>query len=217
MITTRDVRVVFGGTIALNAVDLDLEPGIVGLFGPNGSGKSTLLRVLSGLLPPTSGTVLLDGVPLDLRAEALRRRLGYAGHASGLYDVLTVRENLELFARLYGSDLRVEHVIDALDLGSVGATRVGNLSAGWVRRVSVARAMVHDPDLLLLDEPYANLDDDAGETVSVAIRAWHGPGKIAVIATHGAKRVRAFADAGIVLRRGEVASYRSSFATPEPV
>lgn len=217
MISTRDVRVVFGGTIALNAVDLELEAGIVGLFGPNGSGKSTLLRVFSGLLPPTAGAVLLEGAPIDLRDESVRRRLGYAGHASGLYDTLTVRENLELFARLYGAVQRVERVIDALGLQSVVGTRVANLSAGWVRRVAVARAMVHDPDLLLLDEPYANLDDDASETVSTAIRAWKSAGKIAVIATHGAKRVRAFADAGIVLRRGEVASYRSSFATPEPV
>lgn len=217
MISTRAVRVVFGGTIALNAVDLELETGIVGLFGPNGSGKSTLLRVLSGLLPPTSGVVRLDGAPLDLRDESVRRRLGYAGHASGLYDTLTVRENLELFARLYGAGPRVEHVIDALDLRSVAGTRVGNLSAGWVRRAAVARALVHDPDLLLLDEPYANLDDGASEIVSGAISAWQTPGKTAVIATHGAKRVRAFADAGIVLRGGEVANYRTSFATPEPV
>ncbi len=216
MIATRDVRVVFGGTIALNDVELDLKEGIVGLFGPNGSGKSTLLRVLCGLLPPTSGKVLFEGAPLELRDESLRRRLGYAGHASGLYDTLTVRENLDLFARLYGAAAGVPETVDRLELSVVAGSRVGNLSAGFVRRVAVARALVHDPDLLLLDEPYANLDDDASEVVSRAIRAWHSPGKIAVIATHGAKRVRAFADAGIVLRRGEVASYRASF-TPEPV
>ncbi len=206
----------FGGTIALNEIELELEEGIVGLFGPNGSGKTTLLRVLCGLLPPSSGDVLFEGLPLDLRDESLRRRIGYAGHAAGLYDTLTARENLELFAHLYGAAARVQEIIDGLDLSVVAGARVGNLSAGFVRRVAVARALVHDPDLLLLDEPYANLDDEASEVVSRAIRAWHSPGKIAVIATHGAKRVRAFADAGIVLRRGEIASFRSSFA-PEPV
>ncbi|HEV3472289.1 MAG TPA: heme ABC exporter ATP-binding protein CcmA [Actinomycetota bacterium] len=217
MISTREVRVVFGGTVALSAIDLELGSGIVGLFGPNGSGKTTLLRVLTGLLPPTSGEVLYDGAPLDLRDEAQRRMLGYAGHSSGLYDTFTVRENLELFARLYGAVGRVPHVIEALALTEVAGTRVGHLSAGWVRRAAVARAMVHDPQMLLLDEPYANLDDDASDIVSNAIRAWHSPGRTAVIATHGAKRVRAYADAGVVLRRGEVASARSSFATPEPV
>lgn len=206
----------FGGTVALTDFEVDLEPGIVGLFGPNGSGKTTLLRVFGGLLPPTAGEVLFEGHPLDLRDESVRRRLGYAGHASGLYDTLTVRENLELFAHLYGTKERVDEVIESLDLREEATARVATLSAGLVRRAAVGRALVHDPDLLLLDEPYANLDDDASEIVSRAIRSWHAPGKTAVIATHGAKRVRAFADAGIVLRRGELVSYRSSFA-PEHV
>ena len=216
MRSARSLRVVFGGTVALAGIDVDLEPGIVGLFGPNGSGKTTLLRVFAGLLPATSGEVAFDGRPLDLRDESVRRRVGYAGHANGLYDTLSVHENLELFAHLYGSAPRVETVIDALGLQEVAVTRVAALSAGLTRRVAVARALVHDPDLLLLDEPYANLDNDASEVVSQAIRSWHSPGKTAVIATHGAKRVRAYADAGIVLRRGELASHRASFA-PEHV
>ena len=216
MITAQGLRVAFGRTIALDGINLELADGIVGLFGPNASGKTTLLRVLAGLLPPTAGTVAIDGAAIDLRDETLRRRLGYAGHAPGLYGSLTVRENLELFATLYGAEARTDEVLAGMALNDVAGTRVGILSAGMTRRVSLARALVHDPDVLLLDEPYANLDDEAAEMVSGVIKAWHRPGKVAVIATHGAKRVRAFADAGIVLRRGELASYRATFE-PEPV
>jgi heme exporter protein A len=192
------LSVVFGRTIALDDVTLSLDPGVVGLFGPNGSGKSTLLRVLAGLLRPTSGGVSVVGAaPGDLRG-----RIGYAGHDSGLYPQLTVAENLELFARLYRTG--TGDVVDAVGLADVASIPVGRLSAGMQRRAAVARAMVHRPDVLLLDEPYANLDDDAAELVSAAVQGWRAPGRIAVIATHGAKRVKSFADGGVILRRGRV-------------
>jgi heme exporter protein A len=212
MIAARDVRVTFGRTIALNGVDFQLEGGIVGLFGPNGSGKSTLLRVLAGLLRPDRGRIDYEGVPLDVKSERTRRRIGYVGHNSGLYDRLTLGETIDVWGDLHGvrSDARAE-IIERLGLGHKRDTRAGELSAGLRRRAAVARALVHDPDLLLLDEPYANLDEDASETVSSAIRAWKSNGKIAVIATHGAKRVRAYADAGLILRNGLLTHQRGSF------
>ncbi|MGH2694571.1 MAG: ATP-binding cassette domain-containing protein, partial [Actinomycetota bacterium] len=103
MIAVRGLRVVFGRTVALDSINVDFVPGITGLFGPNASGKSTLLRVLAGLLAPTDGTVEIRGRAIDTRDESLRRRIGYVGHESGLYGRLSVRENLELFARLYGA------------------------------------------------------------------------------------------------------------------
>ena len=216
MISTHSVTVIFGSTVALDNIDLTLSGGLVGLFGPNGSGKSTLLRTFAGLLRPDQGSVDFDGAEVSLSSESFRRRVGYAGHSSGLYPVLSVRENLELFAALYGAESAVSSTIESLALREVADTRVGTLSAGFARRVAVARAIVHDPDLLLLDEPYANLDDDAATIVSAAITAWARPGKQGVIATHGAKRVRAFADSGIVLQRGRLVSHRVSFAR-EPV
>ncbi|MEA2485268.1 MAG: heme exporter protein [Actinomycetota bacterium] len=205
VIQIRSLNVFFGRTVALDHVDLDLEPGVVGLFGQNASGKSTLLRVLAGLLQPTSGWVTWDGTPVNSSGEELRARIGYAGHSSGLYLKLSIRENLALFARLYGvAPKRVDIALDVLGLAPHAATPVGRLSAGFKRRAGVARALLHEPDLLLLDEPYAHLDDEASEAVSEAIRSWRAPARTAVIATHGAKRIKQFIDTRVVLQRGRV-------------
>jgi heme exporter protein A len=202
VIAAESLSVVFGSTVAIDDLNVEIGPGVTGLFGPNGSGKSTLLRVVAGLLRPTSGRVTIDGVPDPGR---IRWIVGYAGHNSGLYRDLTVRENLSLFARLYGvPDERVGSVVGALGIEMHANTRVADLSAGFVRRAAVARAILHEPAVLLLDEPYANLDDDAAELLSDAVKAWRAPGRSAVIATHGAKKVKRFADAGVILRDGRV-------------
>jgi heme ABC exporter ATP-binding subunit CcmA len=204
----------YGSTIALRQVELTLYDGVTGLFGPNGAGKSTLLRVLAGLLRPSGGSALLFGQEIRSSSESMRRRIGYVSHDSGLYARLSVMENLSLFANLYGvTPDRVDEVLDQLDMHEWRSMQVSALSAGLKRRVAVARAVLHEPDVLLLDEPYANLDDDASERVSAASMAWRAPGRVAVIATHGAKRVKAFADAGIIIKRGNVISYRRRTST----
>lgn len=205
MIRAADLRVAFGRTRALDGIDVSLDEGVFGLFGPNGSGKSTLLKVFAGLLRPTSGEVTVNGHSPRARAEAVRRLIGYAGHDSGLYPELTVGENLELFARLYGCERgRAREMVSGVGLTDWTGTPVGALSAGLKRRAAVARALLHDPVVLLLDEPYANLDDDAAELVSEMVKLWRSPGRVAVIATHGAKIVKRFADGGVILKRGRV-------------
>jgi len=210
LIRLERVKVSYGRTTALYPLDLEIGCGIVGLFGPNGAGKSTLLRVLAGLLRPSSGRLVIDGAEWGPRMpEELRGRVGYVGHASGLYGYLTVQENLELFATLHGrSRTRALDVQELLGLGPHSHTPVSDVSAGIKRRSAVARALVHEPSILLLDEPYANLDDDAAELVSNALVGWRSSERVAVIATHGAKRVKRFADAGVILQRGRVVSYR---------
>lgn len=203
-VAVSNLTVVFGRTLALDEVDVALDSGVTGVFGPNGSGKSTLLKALAGLLKPLDGRIAIDGA--DARYdESLRRRIGFAGHGSGLYGKLSVRENLELFASLYGAPAeRPARLIEDLDLQAFADKTVVELSAGSKRRAAVARALINDPDLLLLDEPYANVDDAASETISRAIRAWKGEGKTALVATHGAKKVKAYADGGIILQRGRL-------------
>jgi heme exporter protein A len=205
VIRVESLTVAFGTTVALDGIDVEVAPGVTGLFGPNGSGKTTLLRVLAGLLRPTEGTVTVGGRRASLRDESFRRRIGYAGHSAGLYAHLTLAENLQLFAQLYGAPARrVEDMVEAVGLTQWSSTRAGDLSAGLKRRAAVARALLHDPDVLLLDEPYANLDDDAANMLSAAVQSWRRADRVGLIATHGAKKVKAYADGGIILRDGRV-------------
>jgi heme exporter protein A len=205
VIEVKALTIAFGRTVALNDVSLEIGPGVFGLFGQNGSGKSTLLRAIAGLIRPTYGQVIGGGRRVNLSDETFRRMIGFAGHESGLYGRLTVAENLRLFGSLYGvSADRVVEVIGSLDLDRFAAVRVEALSAGTARRASVARALLHEPPILLLDEPYANLDDDAAALVSAAVEPWKSDARVALIATHGAKRVKAFANGGIILRDGRL-------------
>ena len=204
MIVVENVTVLFGRTLALDAVDLAIDDGITGVFGPNGSGKSTLLKAIAGLIRPQEGRISIDGSD-GAHDESTRRRIGYAGHGSGLYGRLSLTENLVLFASLYGANPgRHSELIEALDLVGFAARPVAELSAGSKRRAAVARALVHDPDVLLLDEPYANVDDDSSEAISRVIAEWKAEGKTALVATHGAKKVKAYADGGIILQRGHL-------------
>ena len=218
MITVENVTVAFGRTLALDEIDVVVGPGVTGVFGPNGSGKSTLLRTIAGLIKPSEGRVVIDGMDGTRRTEELRQRIGYAGHNSGLYARLSLEENLELFTSLYGSaPERVQEMVERLDLGPHAHKPVADLSAGSKRRAAVARALLHDPDVLLLDEPYANVDDNAAESISAAIKEWKSEGKTALVATHGAKKVKAYADSGLILQRGRLirsGDYREEGFTP---
>jgi heme exporter protein A len=174
----------YGEREALSGVSLSLEDGqTLVVFGPNGAGKTTLLRVLASLLRPHAGTVNVLGASLPDEAWAVRGRVGLLGHEALLYRELTARENLTFHARLHGvSGERVEEVLEAVAITSRGGEPLRTLSRGMVQRVAVARAVLHEPDLLLLDEPYSNLDPAAVELVSPLI----GPdsGRTRVICSH---------------------------------
>jgi heme exporter protein A len=178
----------FGDRTALQGIDLRIERGeSVAVLGPNGSGKSTLLRILAGLLRPTSGAVSVLGCELPKETHRLRGRVGYLGHEPLLYRDLSPRENLELAAALYrlapeDAGQRIETLFDAVGMSARASDRVAELSAGMRQRIDICRAVLHEPDLLLLDEPDAHLDPDARRRVAPLIAA--GDGRTRVVVSH---------------------------------
>jgi heme exporter protein A len=196
----------YGDRVALHGVDLDLAQGeTLALLGPNGSGKSTMLRVLSTLLRPTSGEVSVLGCELPKDAWKLRGRIGYLGHEPLLYRDLTGRENLELQARLHGipkeeAAERINADLELLAMDRRADDRVADFSAGMRQRISICRAVLPRPELLLLDEPDSNLDPEGRELA----RALIGPaeGRTRVLVSHEPERARAEADRVMVLARG---------------
>jgi len=195
----------YGERTALQDVTLSVPPGAtLVVFGPNGAGKTTLLRILATLLRPHSGSARVLGCELPSEAWRARGRIGLLGHEPLLYRELTARENLRYHARLHGVPAqRVTEQLTAVAMGSRADEPLRTLSRGMVQRVAVARATLHDPALLLLDEPYANLDPAAIDLIAPLI----GPGsdRTRVLCSHDPERGLAEADLVLGLRGGRVA------------
>jgi heme exporter protein A len=192
----------YGDREALADVSLTLETGrTLVIFGPNGAGKTTLLRVLATLLRPHAGSATVLGHALPAAGWAVRGRIGFLGHASLLYRDLTARENLRFHARLHGvPHERVEEVLGAVGLGLRADDPVHTYSRGMVQRAAVARCVLHDPELLLLDEPTANLDPHAAELVEPLIGA--ASGRTRVVTSHDPVGGLQGADLALGLRAG---------------
>ncbi|MGO9248363.1 MAG: heme ABC exporter ATP-binding protein CcmA [Solirubrobacteraceae bacterium] len=205
----------YGEREALAGVSLLLAEGqTLVVFGPNGAGKTTLLRVLATLLRPHSGTVRVLGKSLPDEAWAVRGRVGLLGHEPLLYRELTARENLRYHARLHGvGEDRVEEILAVVTLTDRADEPLKTLSRGMVQRVAICRAVLHDPELLLLDEPRANLDPAAIELVDPLIGAGSDPGgrtRTRVISSHDPGGGLAEADVALGLRDGRPALLRAA-------
>ncbi len=202
----------FGERVALSGVTLRLERGrTLAVIGANGAGKTTLLRVLAGLLRPHAGRARVLGARLPGEVWSVRARIGYLGHDPLLYRELSGRENLLYQSRLYGlGPERVDHALAAVGLERRASEPVRDLSKGMVQRLAVARATLHEPDLLLLDEPRANLDPAAAQRLEPLIG--RESGRARVLVTHDVERALAESDAVLGLRGGRQAF---ALATPE--
>lgn len=176
----------FGARWVLRGVTLDVAQGeAVGLLGANGSGKSTILRILGTLLNPTVGTAAIDGLDIVRDASAVRSRVGYLAHTPGLYDDLTARENLCFAADMLGlSHGAAEESLERVGLAQVANDRVRGFSAGMQRRLGIARLMLRAPRILLLDEPYSNLDVEGIDLMNSILGDVVGAGGSALVALH---------------------------------
>ncbi len=190
VVHTVALRKEFGALVAVDGLDLDIERGeVFGLLGPNGSGKTTCIRMLCGLVEPTSGMATVAGFDVHTQTEQVRRRIGYMSQRYGLYDELTVAENLRFYASVYGlvgaeRDARLkEHVAD-LGLGERLGQVAGTLSGGWKQRLALACATAHRPDLVFLDEPTAGVDPAARRTFWETIYALAKRGTTILVTTH---------------------------------
>lgn len=192
----------FGARAALAGVSLTVPAGAtLAILGPNGAGKSTLLRVLAGLLRPTEGTAHVLGRKLPDEGWAVRANVGFLGHEAMLYRELSARENLEFHAGLFGvAAPRVDAVLEAVGMTDRQHSRVAELSRGMTQRVAVARAVLHDPEMLLLDEAAANLDPGAAEQVAPLLGP--APGRTRVLTSHDPQAALADADLVLALRDG---------------
>jgi sodium transport system ATP-binding protein len=200
----------FGGALAVDDLSFGVASGeIYGLLGPNGAGKTTTLRVLAGILAPTSGRATVAGVDVEADAQAVRRRLGFLTGTTGLYARLTGRELLEYFGRLHGLAretiaTRTALLARVLDLDPILDRRCEALSTGQRQRLSVARAVVHDPPVLILDEPTVGLDVLASRFLRDFVRAERDRGKAVVFSTHYLAEAELLCDRIGLLHRGRL-------------
>ena len=189
----------FGSELALDALDLVLDKGEhLAVLGENGAGKTTLLRILATAARPTSGRLEIFGVDAFRERQVLRARIGYVGHAPGLYPALSAIENLEFFCSLQGiKRSRADEVVDLVGLTAVARRHAGRLSRGEQQRLAIGRAILHDPRLLVLDEPDASLDSGGPDLLARVM-----DGRSVVIATHDHALANRLCQRTLVLRKG---------------
>ncbi len=197
----------YGDFAALRDIALRIAPGsTVALLGRNGAGKTTLLRIIGGLSKPSLGSVKIQGA--ETRQETNRRRIGILGHGISLYDELSATENLMLFARLYGLDnprKRAHAWLERTGLERVGDGLVREFSRGMRQRLAVARAFLHDPEVLLFDEPFTALDDRAIAVLQSLLAEAHAAGRTIVMSTHQLREALELATHVALLQRGQIA------------
>lgn len=210
MIVVRKLVKRFGLKTVLRGLDFQVEPGeFVALLGPNGAGKTTFLRILSSLSRPAMGEVRIAGYALPQQAAAVRQRLGVVSHQPLLYGDLTAEENLRFYGRMYAVpnlDHRISEVLGLVGLAARGRDLVRTYSRGMQQRLAIGRAVLHDPDVMLLDEPHTGLDQDAAAMLDGVLSEVAARGRTVVMTSHDLARVSELASRFDVISRGVIAA-----------
>lgn len=208
------LRKVIDDRVILDDLTFTIPSGaFVALLGANGAGKSTLMRICSMLLPPTSGDISLFGHSLRSGNTSLRRRIGLVSHQAMLYRDLSPRENLRLFGRLYGvprADERAMQLLELMNLADRRDDPVKSFSRGMTQRTAIARALMHDPDLILADEPFAGLDAPSVHNIEMILCALNRAGHTILLANHDIHQSLRLVNHVLLLRRGKLAMDRAA-------
>lgn len=212
MIHARNIRKEFDSFVALKGIDFDIEEsGIFGIIGHNGAGKTTLLKMMAGLLTPTSGTLLLDGIDVGLEPMKLKERLGYLPEESRLYDTMTIPSYLGFFGDIYGMEKkaakrRAEELLDSLNLSDEGK-KLGELSKGMRRKVAIARSLLHDPAILVYDEATSGLDPMTSRFITGYLTRIRNEGRMIILSAHNLFQVEEISDTVMILSAGEKVAF----------
>jgi len=210
MITVKKLVKRFGLKTILRGVDFEVQPGeFVALLGPNGAGKTTFLRILASLSRPSLGEVNIAGYKLPYEAAQVRARLGVVSHLPLLYGDLTAEENLQFYARMYGIanyQLRITEVLVMVGLETRRRDLVRTYSRGMQQRLAIGRAVLHDPDVMLFDEPYTGLDQDASSMLDEVLKTVAAQGRTVVMTSHDLARAEDLATRFDILSRGVIAA-----------
>jgi ABC-2 type transport system ATP-binding protein len=210
MLEIRALRKRFGSVVAVNDVSFTIENGrILGLLGPNGAGKTTTVSIISGLLAPDAGEVRIDGRPLQGDTDPLKRKIGLVPQDLALYDELSAADNLRFFGALYGLagsalDRAIGDVLTLVGLGDRMRDRVKTFSGGMKRRLNLAAGLLHDPDILLLDEPTVGVDPQSRNAIFDNLETLRDRGKALLYTTHYMEEAERLADHLVIIDRGTV-------------
>lgn len=208
MIEISELIKTMGEKTILKNINFNVKNGeTVAILGPNGAGKSTILKILSGLLKPTSGTIKINNLDFKVNKLDIKKKIGFLAHNSYLYDHFSPMENLQFFARLYqvtDIEKKAKQVIHEVGLGFFINEPVGTFSRGMIQRLAIARAIIHSPQLLLLDEPYNGLDQQGKRLLTNIILKMKGKGATIVVVTHDIRQAVEISDRIIIIKTGQL-------------
>lgn len=229
MLDAQNITKSYGMRPVLREVSLHVEPGeFIAVLGPNGAGKSTLLRILATLIRPDSGKLVIDGMDSQQDATRIRSKIGVVSHQSLLYPDLTAVENLNFYAQMYGLDIDsrqsknksstvIDEVLKQVDLLKRAHDPVRTFSRGMAQRLAIARAIIHDPPLLLLDEPYTGLDKAAAQILQRLLLDFAVAGRTVIMTTHELGRGFDGVSRAIILKMGKIVEQLDGAITAERV
>ncbi len=209
-IQIKNLTKIYKKYLAVNKINFQIEKNkTIGLLGPNGCGKTTSIGMMLGLISPTEGKILIDNKDIkDFKRNEILSRLNFASPYVELPKKLTVKQNLEVYGRLYGIEnlyKRIEDVSNDLDIKNFFNTKTGELSSGQKNRVSLAKSLINNPEILFLDEPTASLDPDIGDFVRSYIQEYKSKNKVTIIlASHNMSEVERLCDSVIMMRKGKI-------------